>query len=370
MAVELRNNEEALRRVATLVARNVPIQELFDCVSEESARVVGALSGAVAIYEGRTARVVGRWDRRGDVSGVPVGTVVSLDEEGATSRAYHTRRAARIDNYEGIPGRAAEAIRAAGFNHVVAAPIMLGEEPWGALVVGSADQIPPEAEDRLFDFAELVSLAASSAEARQRLVESRQRIVEAGDAERQRLGRNLHDGAQQRLISVILTLRLLKTRLGGAESEEIADRAIEEARLAHDELRELARGLHPVALSERGLGPALAALLEHSALPVELDVDGERFPEQLEVAAYYIVAEAVTNAGKHASATRIEVRVRVRAERVEIEVADDGVGGARLEGSGLRGLADRAEALGGELTVASEPGRGTRVHAVFGRDRD
>src|SRR5262249_15636213 len=179
---------------------------------------------------------------------------------------------------------------------------------------------------RLFDFAELVSLAASSAEARQSLVESRQRIVEAGDDERQRLGRKLHDGAQQRLISVILTLRLLKTKIPGVELEGIVDTAIEEARLAHDELRELARGLHPVALSEQGVGPALAALLEHSALPVELDVAPERFPEQLEAAAYYIVVEAVANAGKHAHASRIHVRVRVTGENGR-EREDRGRGG-------------------------------------------
>jgi signal transduction histidine kinase len=260
-------------------------------------------------------------------------------------------------------------MRAAGYSSVAAAPIAVSGALWGAIAVGSlGDLLPGETEERLLDFAELVSLAVSSAEAWNRVLQSRQRIVEAGDAERMRLGRNLHDGAQQRLISIILLLRLCKRQLGENEAAaEVIDRAIAEALQAHDEIRDVAHGLSPAALSEGGLGPALRALLEHSPLPVELDITPERFAATIEVAAYYVIAEAVTNASKHAKASRVRVRVAAEPGSLEIEVADDGVGGARLEGAGLHGLSDRVEALGGRLGLDSEPGHGTTLRATLPR---
>jgi signal transduction histidine kinase len=365
---DLRLKEEALRRVAVLVAGDAPPEEIFASVSEETARLVGADAGTVAAFEGGSARVVGRWDAAGEVTFVPVGTVVSLSDESTVSRVYRTGRPARIDDYSSLQGQTAEYIRTAGFTSVAATPVAVSGTLWGAIAVGSTgDRLPRETEERLRDFAELVSLAVSSAEAWNRVLQSRQRIVEAGDAERMRLGRNLHDGAQQRLISVILLLRLCKHQLGEGAATEVIDRAIAEAQLAHDEIRELARGLSPTALSEDGLGPALAALLERSPLPVELDVAPERFPETIEVAAYYVIAEAVTNAGKHSRANRVRVRVAGGAKSVEVEVGDDGVGGARLGGTGLRGLSDRVEALGGRLNVESDPGCGTTLRASFPR---
>jgi signal transduction histidine kinase len=369
VSTDLRAKEEALRRVATLVAGDAPPAEIFASVSEETARLVGADAGAVATYGDGSARIVGRWDAAGDATFIPVGTLVPLSDDSTVSRVYRGGRPARIDDYSRLQGETAEYVRTAGFGSIASAPIVVSGALWGAVSVGSlGDLLPRETEERLLDFAELVSLAVSSAEAWNRVLESRQRIVEAGDAERIRLGRNLHDGAQQRLISIILLLRLCKRQLGdGRDPAEVVDRAIAEAQQAHDEIRDLARGLSPTALSEGGLGPALEALLEHSTLPVELDIVPGRFPETIEVAAYYVAAEAVTNAGKHAKANRVRVRVAAQAGSLEIVVADDGVGGARLGGSGLHGLSDRVEALGGRLELDSTPGHGTTLRATLPR---
>lgn len=199
------------------------------------------------------------------------------------------------------------------------------------------------------------------------LTESRARIVAAGDAERRRVERNLHDGAQQRLVTVALHLHLVTRRLqtDPADVPKLIESAQTELALALDEIRELVRGLHPRLLSDRGLEPALAGLAERAVLPVELvETPSERLPPAVEAAAYYLVAEALANAGKHSEATRVTVRVRTDGDATTVEVADDGVGGADAEsGSGLRGLADRVAALGGELELESEPGRGTTLRA-------
>jgi signal transduction histidine kinase len=199
------------------------------------------------------------------------------------------------------------------------------------------------------------------------LTDSRARIVAAGDAERRRVERNLHDGAQQRLVTVALHLHLVKRKLETAPDEvpELVESAQTELTLALEEIRELVRGLHPRLLSDRGLEPALAGLAERALLPVEIvETPSERLPPAVEAAAYYLVAEALANAAKHSEASLVTVRVSANGACTTVEVVDDGVGGADAEsGSGLRGLADRVAALGGELEVASEPGRGTAVRA-------
>jgi PAS domain S-box-containing protein len=198
------------------------------------------------------------------------------------------------------------------------------------------------------------------------LRESRARIVAAADEERRRVERNLHDGAQQRLVTVALHLHLIKRRLESdpAEVPELVDAAQTELALALDEIRELVRGLHPRLLSDRGLRPALAGLAERALLPVELaEMPDERLPAAVEAAAYYVVAEALANAGKHSHASRVTVRVARDESCTRVEVCDDGVGGADPEGSGLRGLADRVAALGGGLEVRSPAGVGTTLVA-------
>jgi signal transduction histidine kinase len=204
------------------------------------------------------------------------------------------------------------------------------------------------------------------------LTDSRARIVAAGDAERRRVERNLHDGAQQRLVTVALHLHLVKRRLETDPTEvpQLVESAQTELALALEEIRELVRGLHPRLLSDRGLEPALAGLAERALLPVEIaEMPSERLPPAVEAAAYYLVAEALANAGKHSQASQVRVRVSADETRTEVEVVDDGVGGADLEtGSGLRGLADRVAALGGALDVVSEPGRGTALRATLPHD--
>jgi signal transduction histidine kinase len=223
---------------------------------------------------------------------------------------------------------------------------------------------PPGAEQRIADFAELAAQALANAQARAELDASRARIVQAGDDARRRLERNLHDGAQQRLVSLALMLRLAARR--HPDDGDLV-KAGDELAAALQELRELARGIHPAVLSERGLEPAVRALADRAPLPVELDVSvHDRLPVPVEAAAYYVVAEALTNVAKYAGATGVTVGVARENGHARIEVSDDGVGGANADGgSGLRGLADRVEALGGELVVDSPAGAGTTLRATI-----
>jgi signal transduction histidine kinase len=194
---------------------------------------------------------------------------------------------------------------------------------------------------------------------------SRARIVAAGDDERRRLERNLHDGAQQRLVALSIALRLAQARVDDpAVAAALLEEASDELAQALDELRELARGIHPAVLTDRGLRAALEGIASRTPFPIELEVPPERLPESIEAAAYYVVSEAVTNVVKHAQATAVDVRVAPLNGCVVVEVADDGVGAADPEsGSGLRGLADRLAALDGKLRVESPPSGGTRVVA-------
>jgi signal transduction histidine kinase len=197
---------------------------------------------------------------------------------------------------------------------------------------------------------------------------SRARIVEAEDDARRKLERNLHDGAQQRLVALSIALRLVQSKLPA--DPEVAssqlDAAREELAFALEDLRELARGIHPAVLTDRGLGPALEALVGRAPFPVELAAPSERLPPAVEAAAYYVVAEALTNVAKYGQASFATVTVAAVDGQLDVTVADDGVGGADAErGSGLRGLADRVEALEGRLVVESPPGAGTKISAAI-----
>jgi PAS domain S-box-containing protein len=361
--------QAALRRVATLVASGPVPERVFETVTEESGRLLGAQSAAMLRYDdAETGSIVGRWTE-GDAGGFPVGAVLRIDGNSLARIVYETGRPGRIDGYEGFEGEIAEAMRQLGYRSSVAAPIIVSGRIWGALVAASAlpEPLPPDAEGRLGDFAELVGLALASTEAREQLAASRVRILEAGDAARRRIERNLHDGAQQRLVSLALTLRLARARLAEDPPavEPLLAAACEELEQALDELRELARGIHPAVLSEHGLGPALAALAGRAPFPVDVTaVPEERLPPAIEAAAYYVVSEALANVAKYAEASRATARVAREDGRVVVEIADDGRGGADpAAGSGLCGLADRAEALGGGFEVVSPPGRGTTVRA-------
>ena len=357
--------QAALRRVATAVAASTDPRRVFGVVTEEVARLLGAQSSnMVRFNEGLTATVVGGWSEA-PVRNVPVGDTVRIDGDTASGRVFRTSAPARIDDYDAIPGELALHLRGLGFRCAVAAPIFLGGRLWGAVIVSSIDPEPfaVGAEQRIADFSELAAQALANANAREELAASRARIVAAGDLERRRLERNLHDGAQQRLVSLALMLRLAARRHPGDPDLE---RAGDELTYALEELRELARGIHPAVLTERGLEPAVEALATRAPLPVELDVDlgEERLPGPVEAAAYYLVAEALTNVAKYAQASAVTVGVERVNGHACIEVRDDGVGGAATEGgSGLRGLADRVEALGGRFLVSSPEGAGTTLRA-------
>ena len=365
----LADEQAALRRIATLVAADTPPEELFARVTAEVGRLLGAPSAAVVRYEDeRTARIVGGWGKP-DSRRLPVGAAVALDGDSVIARVHRSGAPERLDDYHRADGDLAEAQRVLGRRSAIAAPVRVGGRLWGALAAstGDPDGLPQGSEGRLCDFADLIAQALANADAHQKLAASRARIVEAGDAERRRLERNLHDGAQQRLVSLALQLRIADAKLESYPpgARAILAEAADELARALEELRELARGIHPAVLTDRGLGPALEALATRAPVPVVLsELPQERLPEPVEAAAYYVVAEAITNVAKYAQASRVTVTVSRSDGRALVEVADDGIGGAdAARGSGLRGLADRVEALDGRLRLESPPRRGTRLRA-------
>jgi PAS domain S-box-containing protein len=365
----LADEQAALRRIATLVASEAPPSSVFERVTEEVARLLEAPSAGLLRYENDlSATVVGSW-RDAGLAGLPLGSSAELDGDSVVARVYRSGHPERIDDYEGAPGALAEQLRGFGYSSSVAAPVSVGARLWGVLVASTtgSERLVDGSERRLSDFADLVAQALSNADAYEKLAGSRARIVEAGDAERRRLERNLHDGAQQRLVSLALQLRMVEGSLEANPDRARADLAAAREQLKHalEELRELARGIHPAILTDGGLAPALSALAHRAPLPVEIDdMPDERLPEPVEAAAYYLIAEAITNVAKHAHASHVSVSVLRENGRVLVSVADDGVGGADPGGgSGLHGLADRVEALHGQLRVDSPPGGGTRLEA-------
>jgi PAS domain S-box-containing protein len=364
----LAQEQRALRRVATLVASEASPEQVFAAVSQECARVLEVTTSAVLRYEGNdTATVVGRHTR--DVIGAfPLGSRVEAEPSTTIGRILDSGRPERIDDYTSLPGQTAEMMQRVGYRSTVSAPIVVAGLLWGAVTVASTEVLPPDSESRLGAFCELVSLAVASAQAREDLQRSRARLVRAGDEQRRKFERNLHDGAQQRLVALALTLRVARAKLANTpeQADELLAQATAELDDALSELRELARGLHPVLLTDHGLRPALVRLAERTSVPVELDVPDWRFPEQLEATAYYIASEALVNTTKHAEATAVHVVVKADGDSLRIEIADDGKGGADpARGTGILGLRDRAEAAGGSLVVISRPGIGTVVTGVL-----
>jgi signal transduction histidine kinase len=365
----LAQEHAALRRVATLVAAEVPPTDVFQQVTEEVARLLRLPGACIVQYDGvRGATVVGAWSEEG-AHPLPVGTRLDLDGDTVVAKVLAAGTPQRLESYADASGQLAERLRDVGYRAAIAAPVTVGGRLWGALVAGTLSDEPLARglESLLCDFADLVGQALANADARGRLAESRAELVEVSDAERRRFERNLHDGAQQRLVSVALRLGIADTRLNEdpARAREALTAAQDELALGLEELRELARGLHPVLLTERGLGPALDALLARMPVPVEIEeLPEERLAAPVEAAAYYVVAEAITNVAKYAQASHATVAVRRANGTATVIVRDDGIGGAEpSRGSGLRGLAARVEALNGRLLVDSPPQRGTRISA-------
>jgi signal transduction histidine kinase len=368
----LAEEQAALRRVATAVAGGAQPEEIFELVTEEAGRLLGASSSGMIRYEPdeESALVVGRWQQGNQPGGMEVGTVVPVSGNTGVAHVLRTGRPVRIESFKGREGWIAEEMDRLGFRGTVSAPITVGGRIWGALVVATAtdEPMPPESETRLSEFADLVALALDSAQARQELIESRARIVHAGDEARRRLERDLHDGAQQRLVSLALSLRVAADTMQAdpERGKELVDHARAELDQAIEELRELARGIHPAVLTERGLAAAVELLCSRCTIPVHADITAERLAPPVEAAAYYVVAEALTNVARYSGADSATVKVQCEDQRVVVEIADDGRGGADASaGSGLRGLADRVEALDGSFDVTSPPGDGTCVRAEF-----
>jgi PAS domain S-box-containing protein len=364
----LATEQRALRRVATLVASEVSPERVFMAVSEECARVLHVNASIVVRYEGDgTATIVGRHNRDSiDVFGV--GERLPAEAHSAVARVRRTEAPARVDDWGGLTGEMADAIFRVGYRSTAAVPIVVAGGLWGAVAIASEDPLAPDSEERLEAFCELASLAVASAQARADLIASRARLVRAGDEQRRKLERNLHDGAQQRFVSVLLRLRLAQGRLAAdpAATADLLHDAARELDKGLQELREIARGLHPAILGDLGLRRALESLADRLTVPVEIDADPERLPEHVEATAYYIVAEALTNVAKHAGPARARVSVHRDGAVVRCEVSDDGRGGADTSaGTGILGLRDRAEAAGGTLSIVSPPGRGTVVSAVL-----
>jgi signal transduction histidine kinase len=361
--------QAALRRIATLVAGEAASKRVFDQVTAEAARTLGAPAASLARFdEDGTVTVVGGWSESGALA-FPIGSRLPLEATGVLATVRDTAEPQRVREYDGTVGEVVERLMSFGYGSAAAAPVKVGGKVWGALVAPGRRESPlaPGSERRLTDFAELVAQALANADAYRKLAASRARIVEAADIERRRLERNLHDGAQQRLVSLALQLRIVKTNLrrDPDAAEGVLTEADRELGQALDELRELARGIHPAVLTDRGLAVALHGLAERAPLPVELTrLPNDRLPDPVEAAIYYLVAEAITNVAKYAHATRATVAVERSDGIATVLVCDDGVGGAEPgRGSGLIGLVDRVEALGGRLRIDSPPGRGTTLAA-------
>src|ERR1700744_1156006 len=361
--------QTALRRVATLVARNVAPPEVFSAVVAELATCLDVQNAALFRYEpDGTALLLAAADEPG-LQERPGGERFSLDGQSVAAAVWRTGLVARMDSHDYAAGSAAARIRALGLCSAVGAPIMAGSQVWGVAIAGSSrsDAFPPSAEQRVSDFADLITVAIANANARAELRASRARIVAAADETRRRIERDLHDGAQQRLVSLGLKLRL-------AEDSVLPEQTTVRAQISDvvtglvgvsDELRELARGIHPAILSRGGLGPPLKALARRCAVPVELDiVVPRRLPDHIEVAGDYVVAEALTTVAKHAQASLVQLAVKAEDDKLCLSIRDDGIGGADArKGSGLIGLVDRVEALGGQIAIASRLGDGTSLVA-------
>jgi PAS domain S-box-containing protein len=359
--------QAALRRVATLVAKGVPPAEVFDAVVAEMLLLLGADNTRLLRYEpDETVTIVAARSQPGVE--LPLWTRYPLVGRSVTTQVWRTRRAARLDSFEGPPGSIAARLIRLGIRTAAGAPILVQDRLWGVMVATWMRHVPgPGIEDRIAQFTELVATAISNAQARTDLAASRARVVAASDQTRRRIERDLHDGAQQRLVSLGLGLRAAREAVPSDQAElrqelaHVADGITE----VLGELRELSRGIHPAVLSVGGLDPALKTLARRSAIPVELDIGTHaRLPERVEVAAYFVVSEALANAAKHARASLVRVGVRLHDGRLTVQICDDGVGGAEpSRGSGLIGLADRVEALGGTIGVLSQTGTGTRIVA-------
>jgi signal transduction histidine kinase len=335
----------------------------FSAVGEEIGRLFGSSVTTVGRFEpDAPALVVVGVGAASD--GIPVGSRWALDDLLASAQVFRTARSVRVDqvDWSAVRGPLAEVGSRLGVASTVASPIFVEGRLWGVVSVSDEKQLPPDAEERLEKFSELIATAIANAEGSAELAASRRRIVAAGDEARRRIERDLHDGIQQRLIALSFRARAM-TRRQPHELPGMSAELSEGLKEVSAELREVSRGIHPTILTEAGLGPALRALARRSEVPVDIDVGlDERLPTPVEAAAYYIASEALTNVAKHGHATVVELTAAHDDGILTLEVRDDGIGGVdATRGSGILGLTDRVEALGGTISIDSPPRHGTTL---------
>jgi signal transduction histidine kinase len=363
----LAEEQAALRRVATLVAGGTRPEDLFAAVTNEVGRLLSVDLANMCRYEpdGTVTFVASAGERFAVGSRWPL----AGGQTNLATLVFETGRSARVDKYDDATGPLAEYVREQGIRSAVATPIIVEGRLWGFMAAGlSRDQpLPADTEARLGSFTELVATAISNSEARAELAASRARIVAAADDERRRVVRDLHDGAQQRMVHTIVTLKLARQALEHEQeaAPALVNEALDQAEGANVELRELAHGILPTALTQGGLRGGVNTLASRSPVPVEIDLSVGRLPAAVEATAYFVVAEALTNVAKHAHAGRAEVTARIEHGTLAVQVRDDGVGGAQPDGNGLTGLADRLGAVDGELRVDSPLDGGTLVTAAI-----
>ena len=361
----LLEEQAALRRVAILIAHGKPPAAVFAAVVEEAAGVLDVDGVRMLRREADGSATVlantGIKKLR-----IPVGERMSTEGNNAITEVFRTGRIAWAETFSGPEGSLGAFANKLGVRLAGAAPIIVEGQVWGVMgIVASRPRQPEEIGPRLAQFTDLVATAIANSQAREDLAASRVRLVAASDETRRRITRDLHDGIQQRLVSLALNLRgaqagvpdelsALRNRLSEVASELAG---------SLEDLREISRGIHPAFLSRGGLGPALKALARRSVVPVDLDVDITTRPgPTVETAAYYVAAESLTNVAKHAQASQVRIVAASRGDRLEISIEDNGVGGADpLRGTGIVGLIDRVDALGGRVTITSPPGEGTQV---------
>jgi signal transduction histidine kinase len=366
------DEQAALRRVATLVAQAASPAEVLTAITEEGGRLLHADYATINRYEpDGTRTVVATWSRTG--AAFPVGHQQKLGGHNLQTMIFQTAAAARIDDYSAASGPYAQLGREMGLRGSIGTPVSVEGRLWGFMIVASrAGPLPADSEARLSGFTELAATAIANAEAQVALAASRARVVTTADTARRRIERNLHDGAQQRLVSLALDLRAAQAAAAAGTGGVVRqlDDVVAGLDGVMDELREISRGLHPAILTDGGLAPALRSLARRSAVPVQLDTQIQgRLPDSVETAAYYTVAEALTNAAKHARATAADVRATISDRTLNLRVRDNGRGGADFgHGTGLLGLKDRAEALGGHLRLHSPPGAGTTLEITLPLD--
>jgi signal transduction histidine kinase len=373
-SARLSEEQFALRRIATLVAQSGPPSAVFEAVTREVGLLCDADLARMERYEeDGTVTGVAAWSR------VPVqlavGTRFSLGGPSIAREVRETGGPVRVASFAGATGAIAQEALGVGIRSSVGCPITVAGHLWGVIAASTKrnEPFPANTESQIANFTELVATAVANADSREELAASRARVVAAGDQTRRRLERNLHDGAQQRLVSLALHLRITRDAVPADLTSLRADldRASDDLAGSLVELREISRGLHPAVLSRGGLGPALRTLARRCPLPVDVHLHSEsRYPPTVEVAAYYVVSEALTNTLKHAAASRVEVDVDERDNNLLLRTCDDGIGGADpRRGSGLTGLRDRIEALGGSIEVISPADQGTTMKVSLPIDR-